>query len=275
MLRYQCTTTPSWANSPAALLGAPSSSRGALPSCVRKHGGQICSTKTCQQRHDTAPSPAQAPNCTSCDSDCSEPLGRACDFRPRDHQALGDLENHTRNAIFRRSVSGGPSFHIARAKTLGDALASAPGRVLDTGSGTFSHNAANVRTLLAGRNECPALAQKTAEARTRCSCLPESRRRALWRRPSFVGHTTADVFDLRVLRVKPKRPRASGGGRVSVNSGTCGCQSTPRHIHHRPSSGTTVASEPVLVDVESHNGGNEAYMLNGRSRTNRYATHDP
>lgn len=40
----------------------------------------------------------------------------------------------------------------------------------------------------------------------------------------------ADLFDLKVLRVKPKRPRASGGGRVSVNSGTCSYRSTSRKM---------------------------------------------
>lgn len=40
--------------------------------------------------------------------------------------------------------------------------------------------------------DCPTLAQKTAEARTRCSCLPESRRCAPWRRPSFVGRAAAN-----------------------------------------------------------------------------------
>lgn len=135
------------------------------------------------------------------------------------------------------------------------------------------HNAAHVRILLPRPNECPALAQTTAKARTRSASPPERRRNKSTAEAEFrwTRDAAADLFDLKVLRVEPKRPRASGGGRVNVNSGTCGCQSTPRHIHHRPSSGTTVLSEPVLVDVESHNGGNEAYMLNRRSRTNRYA----
>ncbi|KAL1937126.1 hypothetical protein VTO73DRAFT_14536 [Trametes versicolor] len=127
------TAPPPRANSPAALLATPSSFHSSPPSCVRKHGGQVRSIRTCQQLKETTSSPTQAPDCMLCGLDRSSLEVAPAGFIRAITKPGETWRTTTRSDAFPPPASGGAWFHIARAKTsdLGDAWASAPGTVLD------------------------------------------------------------------------------------------------------------------------------------------------
>lgn len=74
-------------------LGQTSHFNRALPSCVCKHSGPICSTKTCQQPNDP-PLYAQSSKLHMMRPRPFESLGCARGLHPRDHQARGDLADY-------------------------------------------------------------------------------------------------------------------------------------------------------------------------------------
>lgn len=171
---------------------------GALPPCVWKHGGQVRSIRTCQQRKETTSSPTQAPNYMLCSSDRSNlSVAPASSIRAIT-KPVETQRTTMQSDAFAQPALGSPSFHIARTKPfMHKTLASASGVVLQTDLNTCTTS--RPRQLITQRGECCTFAPYSPAGRNVRACADDIRG------PHALRHTTRDAPERVIAAAKFRR----------------------------------------------------------------------